>query len=98
MSKIVEIFTAWGIALNPNDLQNELAVKRMEICEECEFKKSIPINRCGACGCPLRGKVFTTNTYLSQGGSCPKNKWRNVERDWIEKKDKIRYDTLNNSK
>jgi len=98
MGSIKEIFTAWGIALNPNDAQSELAVKRLEICEECEFKKTIPINRCSVCGCALRGKIFTTNTYLSQGGSCPKNKWRTVEREWMENQDKIRYDNLKNTK
>ena len=33
MNKIQEIFKAWQIAYNPNDLQSALAIDRMQICD-----------------------------------------------------------------
>ena len=40
MNKIEEIFKAWQISYNPTSLQGELAIKRMEICDTCDSKKS----------------------------------------------------------
>ena len=52
MNKVEEIFKAWNIAFNPTNQQNELASKRIEICNTCEHKKTnLGINRCGVCGC-----------------------------------------------
>ena len=42
MNKIEEIFKAWGIMLDPNDIQSELARKRMEICDGCDSKRTTP--------------------------------------------------------
>lgn len=70
MNKIEEIITSWLISYDPNNEQSELAAKRIEICDSCEFKivrLNIPI--CSACGCPLSRKVFTPV------GSCIKKKW-----------------------
>jgi hypothetical protein len=88
MNKVEEIFKAWGIMFNPNDTQAELAGKRMEICDNCESKRTIPIvNRvlpivqCGECGCALKAKVYSTVV-----GACPKGKWLEVEMEWQSKK------------
>jgi hypothetical protein len=74
ISKIEEIFRAWGIALNPNDEQYELAKKRLEICETCEFKSDNPVRHCTVCGCALKGKV-----YSPVKGACPKGKWNKID-------------------
>lgn len=90
MSKIEEIFKSFSIAFNPNDEQYELASMRIEICNACEFKNnSVPgISRCSVCGCALKGKIYTPKTYLDEGGSCPKEKWKPVEQEWIDKNKK----------
>lgn len=75
MNKIEEIFKSWNIAFNPNDTQAELAAKRIEICNSCEYKVSnLGINRCSVCGCALKGKVFSPIQ-----GACPKGKWDEVD-------------------
>ena len=46
--------------------------KRLGICSECAFKKTLPlvkIDVCEVCGCPLRSKT----KFLNQ--QCPKGKW-----------------------
>jgi hypothetical protein len=75
MNKIKEIFKAWNISFNPNDEQAELASKRIEICNSCEFKKkNVGINTCSVCGCALKKKVFSPVK-----GACPKGKWDDVD-------------------
>jgi hypothetical protein len=94
MNKIEEIFKSWKISLNPNDEQNELASKRIEICDECEYKTETEIEsldiltRCSVCGCSLKAKIFSPKTYLNNGGSCPKGKWALVEEEWLKNKEK----------
>ena len=89
MNKIEEIFKAWSIAFNPNDAQSDLASKRIEICDSCEHKEAIGIGpvlsvyRCNVCGCALKGKIYTPVTYRDPGGSCPKEKWKDVEEEWL---------------
>ena len=89
MNKIVEIFKAWGIALNPNDSQSELAAARMEICDSCDSKRTTPIIHCGECGCALKAKVYTPAI-----GACPRGKWVAVEMKWESEKNKKRYNNL----
>jgi hypothetical protein len=75
MNKLEEIFKAWNISFNPDDSQAELAGKRIEICNSCEFKTTtLGINRCSVCGCALKGKVFSPVK-----GACPKGKWDEVD-------------------
>lgn len=93
-NKIEEIFTAWKISFNPNDAQADLAAKRIQICDSCEFKDVVEtpvvkITRCSICGCALKGKIYTARTYMDEGGSCPKQKWREVEKEWLEKKNNL---------
>lgn len=89
MNKITEIFKAWGIAINPNDSQMELAMKRMEICDTCDSKKEIPFIHCGECMCALKAKVYTPKI-----GACPRGKWTAAEMIWENNKNKKRYDSL----
>ena len=89
MNKIEEIFKAWGIMFNPSDSQSELAAKRMEICDGCESKKTIPIIHCGECGCALKAKIYSPKI-----GACPKEKWLAVEKEWELKKNNINYEKL----
>ena len=58
MNKIEEIFKAWQISYNPTNLQGELAIKRMEICDTCDSKKTNPVIHCGECGCLLNKKIY----------------------------------------
>lgn len=80
MNKIEEIFKAWGIMFNPNDAQSELAIKRMEICNTCEFKKTSPVIYCGECGCALKAKIYSPKI-----GACPIGKWLPIEMEWNTK-------------
>jgi len=76
MNKIQEIFKAWNIAMDPTTKQAELASKRLEICNSCEYKvTNLGINRCSVCGCALKGKVFTPAI-----GGCPKGKWDDIDK------------------
>lgn len=91
MNKVEEIFKAWRISFNPTDAQADLAAKRIEICDVCEFKQIFEIAqtmsfaRCNVCGCALKGKIFTPVTHV-QGGGCPKGFWNQVEDEWLAKK------------
>jgi hypothetical protein len=89
MNKIEEIFKAWGIMFNPNDSQTELAGKRMEICDGCNSKRTIPLIHCGECGCALNAKVYSPKI-----GACPLGKWVAVEMEWEHKKNKEQYNKL----
>ena len=51
MNQLQEIFTAWGIAFNPNDEQAEKAAKRIEVCNSCDKKvTNLGVHRCSVCG------------------------------------------------
>jgi len=97
MNKVEEIFKSWMISFSPDDAQADIAAKRIEICDSCEFKTLTPIGpfmsiaRCSICGCALRAKIFTPRTYLdgiieqndSNQGSCPRSFWTSVEKEWL---------------
>ena len=89
MNKIEEIFKAWKISYNPTNLQGELAIKRMEICDTCDSKKDIPFIHCGECFCALKAKVYSPKI-----GACPRGKWVAVEMKWENKKNKEQYNKL----
>jgi hypothetical protein len=82
MNKIKEIFKSWNIALNPDETQAELASKRIEICNSCEFKiENLGFNQCSVCGCALKAKVFTPIK-----GACPEGKWDEIDNVMINQK------------
>ena len=58
--------------------QSELASERIQICNECEFKNTIPIIHCGECGCALKAKIFSPVK-----GACPKSKWDEVDNKFL---------------
>ena len=89
MNKIEEIFKAWGIMFNPTDTQSELAADRMQVCDDCDSKRTIPIIHCGECGCALKAKVYSPVI-----GACPRGKWIAAEMKWENKKNKERYDNI----
>jgi hypothetical protein len=89
MNKIQEIFKAWGIMFNPDDIQSELAAARMEICDTCESKRTTPVIHCSVCGCALKAKIYSPKI-----GACPMGKWTAVEMAFENKKNKQRYDNL----
>ena len=79
MNKIQEIFTAWAISFDPNEMQSELASERIQICDSCEFKATDPIIHCSICKCALRAKIFSPVK-----GACPQGKWEEVDNKHLE--------------
>jgi|688.fasta_scaffold257243_2 hypothetical protein len=78
-----ELFKAWGIEYDPNNTKNELASKRIEVCNSCPNKKEMDgvRNICSLCGCMLKSKVFT-----EEMGQCPDNRWNEVENELVKYK------------
>lgn len=73
MNKFLEITKSWIAAVNPSEEQQQRADQRIAICDTCDTKKYNNVGDfyyCGACGCPLKGKV-----YSPVEKSCPENKW-----------------------
>lgn len=83
MNKIEEIFHSWRIAIDPNQEQKELASERIQICNSCEFKKTVPIIYCSECGCGLNGKIFTPLKGTEARPTCPHHKWKEVEEKYF---------------
>jgi PHP family Zn ribbon phosphoesterase len=80
----LEIINAWITAANPTEMEAKLAKERLSICLKCDFRKEVIHNKqwsavCGKCGCPIQKKIFT-----NQYGSCPMNKWEEVEKKYIK--------------
>ena len=86
-----EIAESWFNSIVHSDRLKKLADNRFDICLECPSKKEI-LNikttewaiKCGECGCPLKGKVYTPNTYLNKKGSCQLGKWKEVEDEYLK--------------
>ncbi len=76
LGKTSQILTAWGIALSPNQEQNEIAAERLDICSKCPFKKTnlLSITYCSKCGCPLKGKSFSEWREYEEN-PCPDKRW-----------------------
>jgi hypothetical protein len=79
MSNVIEIIEAWVESRNPSSFRKELAIARLNICNNCDERKTIfknikPVQICGICKCPLDKKAFTTKK-----GDCPLKKWDTVE-------------------
>ena len=84
-----EIATAWYNKLTHSNELKKLADDRFNICLECPSKKEIFKKqewslKCGECGCPLKGKVYTPNTYLDENGSCSLGKWKEIEIEYLK--------------
>ena len=86
-----EIATAWYNKLSHSNELKKLADSRFDICLECPSKQEFFKNKnkewslkCGECGCPLKGKIYTSNTHLSERGSCPLGKWKEVEDEYLK--------------
>ena len=79
MSKAREIFDAWSISFNPNQIQKKVAEDRFRICIDCKFKRELIKSQkwslvCNSCGCPLTKKI-----YSNVPNSCPEGKWLVVD-------------------
>lgn len=73
MNKLVEIAKAWIIAANPTQEEEQKALSRSAICDECPKKKHndhLKFFYCDECGCPLSKKIY------SPINSCPLDKWK----------------------
>jgi len=75
MFDVVDIIRAYAAKRKPTPEEEELATRRLAICEPCEERKYnelFKLWKCGACGCALSGKVFSKKRNSI---ACPKNKW-----------------------
>ena len=82
MNKVKEILLSYMTAMNPTEEQKEVAEKRLEICNTCEFWVSGAVrDYCSVCGCTTSKKVFSP----VGSGACPKGKWT----EWWKKVDNI---------
>jgi hypothetical protein len=84
-----EIAEAWYNTINHSPEQKELADARFDVCLQCPNKKETIKKKewsliCNECGCPLKSKIYTNNTYLKEG-SCPLDYWKQVEEAWYKK-------------
>lgn len=79
MNKVTEIFKAWRIAYDPNDRQVDLATARIQICDTCEHKSTVPIPHCKLCGCALKGKIHTPIK-----NACPAGKWEEIDNNLLK--------------
>jgi hypothetical protein len=91
-----EITSAWYNKFVHTNEMKELADNRLNICLDCPSKlegiTGFPFRlRCGECGCPLKAKVYTDKTYLDEGGSCPLNKWKDIEIEHFKKYNKAEF-------
>jgi len=79
LSKFKTIAKAWITAANHTPEQKALAEERLEVCNDCEYRKEntdiLNFYYCGECGCPLNGKIFT-DVRLPMEDKCPKGKWK----------------------
>ena len=79
-----EIANAWFTMFRHTQEEKQLADKRFDICLQCPSKQEIFEGKewalkCGECGCALSAKIYTDKRYMDDGGSCPLNKWKDVE-------------------
>lgn len=68
---VVDIARSWFNVVKHTPEQLAQATERLVICDGCDQKQIRPLVEilvCGACGCPLKSKVY------SQRG-CPLGKW-----------------------
>jgi hypothetical protein len=73
MGGLLNIIRAWIISYNPTPKEEELAILRAKICDECPSKKyngHLDFYYCNECGCPLEKKIY------SPKNTCPLNKWK----------------------
>ena len=89
MNKLVEIFKAWNISFNPDDEQAELAAKRIQICNGCEYKVDDVFMKCSVCGCALKKKI-----YSPVNGACPVGKWDIIDSKYFKENSVDNYNKL----
>lgn len=65
------IIKAWIVSQNPSKEEEQLAQKRILICNNCEFRKYnkfFDLFLCDKCNCPINKKIFSEER-------CPLKKW-----------------------
>ena len=82
---VKKIFNAWITSFNPSKEEKELSYKRYDICKGCDQRaKTLAMEYCKACGCPLSKKVFS----LAAKSSCPLGKWDELDSEFNKNKRK----------
>lgn len=72
--KLKEIAIAWIRSVDPTPEQAAIARARLDVCEPCEEKTWLFYQQtfvCGACGCPIKKKIFSPEGRAA----CPRGKW-----------------------
>ena len=62
MANLIDIAKAWITAANPTAKEQQIADIRINICNDCEYKKYVSMFDswvCGECNCPLKKKIFS---------------------------------------
>ena len=73
MGSLINIVKAWIISYNPTQEEEEKALYRSKICNDCpskKYSKHIDFYYCSECGCPLEKKIY------SPKNTCPLKKWK----------------------
>ena len=79
-----EIIKAWITSFNPSEDEQNMALGRKNICEQCPSNKKILRKKgwssiCKECGCPIAKKIYT-KTY----NPCPLGKWEEIDNMFFE--------------
>jgi len=79
LKMIKEIVSGWWYYFNENDSVEEVARKRMEICNGCQWHSSKMLTKrpdvhCTKCGCTLAAKTRSLES------SCPLKKWTSTKK------------------
>ena len=74
MAKIKEILEGWKNLIWEDPDIEDLAIKRLEVCAECDSRSNYPqavslFSQCLACGCVIEAKTRCKDC------SCPLSKW-----------------------
>jgi len=79
-----EIFEAWKASFKPNQQQEELAQKRLNVCLECDQRREVLKGvewsaYCNDCGCPINKKIFSKHY-----NPCTREYWGEVDSEYME--------------
>lgn len=89
-----EIFDAWKTSLNPTEIEEELAQKRINVCLGCDFRKEVLKGvkwsmYCGHCGCPINKKAFS-----KMFNPCTKGFWYDVDSNYLTRQEVKKTNTI----
>lgn len=63
-----DLAKSWMTSINPTQEEIDISELRIDVCNNCEYRKDFIIQYCSICKCPLQKKIYTS-------GTCPIGKW-----------------------